>query len=137
MKFLGTLQNTDGKNVDVDDHQHTKSEITDMPNKLSDFENDIGAGSGTVISASTGTITTTWTGSAVPYTQTISNSNVTELLTCIINVSLAPTATIIETDAWDALNLKDGGQTDGAFTLKCFGELNTIAIPIVMTVVKQ
>lgn len=46
MKYLGTLQNTDGKNVDVDDHQHTKSEITDMPNKLSDFENDIGAGSG-------------------------------------------------------------------------------------------
>lgn len=118
-------------------HAHTKSQITDMPTKLSQFENDIGVGGGAVISTTTGTITTTWTGSAVPYTQTISNAAVTASATCIVEVSLSPTATVTEADAWDALNLKDGGQTAGSFTLRCFGDLNTIAIPIVMTVIKQ
>ncbi|OFV69248.1 hypothetical protein [Acetobacterium wieringae] len=46
MKYLNTMQNKDGKEVDVDGHQHTKSEITDMPTKLSEFLNDIGAGGG-------------------------------------------------------------------------------------------
>ncbi|PKP29455.1 MAG: hypothetical protein CVU00_15545 [Bacteroidetes bacterium HGW-Bacteroidetes-17] len=52
MKFLNTLQDKDGKNFDVDGHQHTKSEITDMPTKLSDFNNDIGVGRGTVFTTS-------------------------------------------------------------------------------------
>lgn len=42
MKYLGTLQNKDGKDVNVDGHQHTKSEIADMPTKLSQLENDLG-----------------------------------------------------------------------------------------------
>jgi hypothetical protein len=46
MKFLNTLQDKDGKNVDVEGHQHIKSEITDMPTALSQFLNDIGAGGG-------------------------------------------------------------------------------------------
>lgn len=137
MKHLGTLQDKDGKNYDVDGHTHAKSEITDMPTALSQFTNDIGAGGGAVISTTTGTITTSWTGSAIPYTQTISNADVTASSTCVVNVSLSPTATVAETEAWDALNLKDGGQTAGSFTLRCFGDLNTIAVPIVMTVIKQ
>lgn len=46
MKYLGTLQNKDGKDVDVDGHHHTKAEITDMPTNLSDFYDDIGASVG-------------------------------------------------------------------------------------------
>lgn len=46
MKFLNTLQDKDGKNVDVDGHTHPKSEVTDMPTALSQFLNDIGAGGG-------------------------------------------------------------------------------------------
>ncbi len=42
MKYLNTLQDRTGKNVDVDGHTHTKSEITDMPTKLSQFTNDVG-----------------------------------------------------------------------------------------------
>ena len=42
MKYLNTMQDKNGKNVDVDGHSHTKSEITDMPTKLSQFENDVG-----------------------------------------------------------------------------------------------
>lgn len=42
MKYLNTMQDRTGKNVDVDGHTHTKSEITDMPTKLSQFTNDVG-----------------------------------------------------------------------------------------------
>lgn len=80
----------------------------------------------------TGTITTSWTGTSVPYTQTISNANVTATNT--VEISLAPVATEAETLAWDDLNLKDGGQTSGAFTLKCWGTTNLINIPVVITV---
>ena len=41
MKYLNTMQDINGRNVDVDGHSHTKSEITDMPTKLSQFTNDM------------------------------------------------------------------------------------------------
>jgi hypothetical protein len=80
----------------------------------------------------TGTITSNWTGTAVPYTQTISNSDVTATNT--VEISLAPAATEAQTVAWDDLNLKDGGQTAGSFTLKCWGTPNLINIPVVIAV---
>lgn len=49
MKYLNSMQNDTGKDVDVDGHTHTKSEISDMPTALSEFTNDIGAGGGIVI----------------------------------------------------------------------------------------
>lgn len=52
MKYLNTLQNNSGKNVAVEEHIHTKSEVTDMPTKLSQFTNDIGAGGGIKITVS-------------------------------------------------------------------------------------
>ncbi|WP_460293803.1 hypothetical protein [Clostridium tertium] len=42
MKYLNTMKDRNGKNVDVDGHTHSKSKITDMPTKLSQFENDVG-----------------------------------------------------------------------------------------------
>lgn len=44
MKYLNTLQDRSGKNVDVDGHTHPKSEITDFPTKLSQFTNDLSMG---------------------------------------------------------------------------------------------
>lgn len=79
-----------------------------------------------------GIITPNWTGSAIPYTQTISNVNVTA--TNSVEISLAPTATEDETIAFDILGLKDGGQTAGAFTLRCWNVQNSINIPVVITV---
>lgn len=52
MQYLNTLQDKDGKNVDVDGHMHPKSEISDMPTALSQFTNDIGAGRGTAFTVS-------------------------------------------------------------------------------------
>lgn len=77
-------------------------------------------------------ISTIWTGSAVPYTQNISVPGATA--SNVIELSLSPTATKAQTDAYDALKLKDGGQSVGTITLRCWGTKNTIAVPVIAIV---
>ncbi len=76
----------------------------------------------------TGTIATTWSGGSAPYTQTISDENIEA--DSVIEVSLSSAATAEQAEAFNGLQLADGGQTDGSFTLRAFGELNTVSIPI-------
>lgn len=59
MKYLNTLQDKNGKDVDVDGHTHTKSEITDMPTKLSQFTNDVGFTKNALIQTVSNTAPTT------------------------------------------------------------------------------
>lgn len=73
-------------------------------------------------------ITTTWNGSEPPYTQSIAVAGVTP--TSIIEISLASSATPQQESQWDALRLKDGGQTNDQITLKASGQKNTVNIPI-------
>lgn len=79
-----------------------------------------------------GTISTTWAAESEYFIQTIVNSNVTS--TNIIEISLSGGATKAQTQEWDKLKLKDGGQTAGEFTIRCWGTKNTIDIPIVISV---
>ena len=76
----------------------------------------------------TATIGTTWTGSDVPYTQTISIEGVTA--DNVIEISLPTNATAAQVEGYNNLVLQDGGQDSGAITLRAFGEKNTITIPI-------
>lgn len=73
-------------------------------------------------------ISTTWTGTAAPYTQSISIASVTA--DSIVDVSLASTATDEQAKAYMALMLQDGGQAAKSITLKAYGTKNTVAIPI-------
>lgn len=69
-----------------------------------------------------------WTGTAAPYTYTISNS----AITATSNQELTP-ATDITADQLSALqgaNIIDGGQAAGSMTLKAFGEKPSIDIPV-------
>lgn len=59
MKYLNTFQDRNGKNVDVDGHTHTKSEITDIPTKLSQFTNDVGFTANALIQTVSSTAPTT------------------------------------------------------------------------------
>lgn len=77
-------------------------------------------------------ITTTWIGTEPPFTQTFYNTNVTE--TNAVDITLSPNAGEIETTAYDDLAWKDGGQTNGTFTLKCWGVKNVVDIPIIINV---
>lgn len=79
-----------------------------------------------------GILTPDWIGDVIPVLQTINNANVTATNT--VEISLSPDATEAQTVAFDDLNLKDGGQTAGSFTLKCWGTPNLINIPVVITV---
>lgn len=69
-----------------------------------------------------------WTGTAAPYTYTISNSAITTTST----QELSP-ATDITADQLTALqnaNIIDGGQAAGSMTLKAFGEKPSVDIPV-------
>lgn len=69
-----------------------------------------------------------WTGTAAPYTYTISNS----VITATSTQELSP-ATDITTDQLSALqaaNIIDGGQAAGSMMLKAFGEKPSVDIPV-------
>lgn len=76
-----------------------------------------------------------WVGSAPPYTL-----NVTPLTTSFIDantkieVLISPNATVEMVEAFQALNLQGGPQSSGSFTLRAFGEKNTISIPITIII---
>lgn len=76
----------------------------------------------------TGTIKTSWSGSSAPYTQTIAAAGVTA--NDVVEISLSKSATAAQAEAYAALMLQDGGQASGSFTLRAFGEKNTVSIPI-------
>jgi len=82
-------------------------------------------------------IGTVWVGSSVPYSQTFNDADLK--FNSIIDISLSPSATQTEVEAWDNLGLKAAGQTDGSFVLNCWGNKNTVPIPIVymITVLKM
>lgn len=87
-----------------------------------------GADNGNKTIKTTATIGTSWTGSAAPYTQSISISGVTA--DNVVEISLPSTATAAQVEAYQALNLQDGGQAAGSITLRAFGDVNTVSIPI-------
>lgn len=74
------------------------------------------------------TISTTWSGSAAPYSQTISIEGVEE--SSVVEISLPSTATAAQVKAFQKLCLQDGGQAFGSITLKAFGTKNTVSIPV-------
>ncbi len=76
----------------------------------------------------TSTIGVSWVSSTAPYTQRISIHGVTAK--SVVEISLPSNATIDQVEAYQALNLQDGGQDIDVITLRAFGEKNTIEIPI-------
>ena len=69
-----------------------------------------------------------WTGTAAPYTYTISNSAITA--TSTQELSPATDITADQLSALQAANIIDGGQAAGSMTLKAFGEKPSVDIPV-------
>lgn len=77
----------------------------------------------------TTTLTTSgWTGSAAPYSQTVAVSGITA--TSVNDWLPTVNATQAQIEAWDAANIKDGGQSTGSATLKAWGDKPTVDIPV-------
>lgn len=76
----------------------------------------------------TATLGTMWSGTTVPYSQTLLVSGVSQ--NSLVEVKLPTNVTSEQRSAYRALSLTDGGQTTGRITLKAQGTLNTVEIPI-------
>lgn len=76
----------------------------------------------------TATISTTWTGTSAPYTQSIAIAGVAA--DSVVEISLPKTATAAQVQAYLDLGLQDGGQADGSITLRAFDTKNTVTIPV-------
>lgn len=81
---------------------------------------------GTTLSATLASAS--WTGTAAPYTYTISNSAITA--TSTQELSPATDITADQLSALQAANIIDGGQAAGSMTLKAFGEKPSVDIPV-------
>lgn len=73
-------------------------------------------------------ITTTWSGSTAPYTQTITIPGI--LPNSNVSLSVTTDATVAQVDQFQALALTDGGQSTNSIILKAWGIKNTASIPI-------
>lgn len=73
-------------------------------------------------------LATNWIGNESPYTYTLAINGVTETS----NQEVLPALNITKTqlEVLQAANIQDGGQTSGSLTLKAFGEIPVIDIPI-------
>lgn len=118
-------------------HTHTAAQVGAVPTtrtvngkalsaNISLTAADVGAAAKST--KTTQNISTSWTGSTAPYTQSISISGVTA--TNIVEISLTSTATASQAKQYQMLNLQDGGQAAGSITLRAFGKKNTATIPI-------
>ena len=87
----------------------------------------------TPASDTTATLSTTWTGSAAPYTQAVAISGMTA--DAKIEVGLASTATAEQYAAAAAAQLMCTAQAAGGITMTAYGEKPTVAIPILVRVV--
>lgn len=80
----------------------------------------------------TATITATWEGASPPYTQEIAIAGVTTTNT--VDIRLSSTASLQAAQQYSFLGLQDGGQAEGKITLKAIGALNTVEIPISVSI---
>ena len=81
----------------------------------------------------TATLSTAWTGSAAPYTQTVVIADMTAAAK--IEVGLASTVTTEQYAAAAAAQLMCTAQAAGGITMTAYGEKPTVAIPILVRVV--
>lgn len=79
----------------------------------------------------TATLTTSWSGTAAPFTQNVSVSGLTAT-TGVVVVSIAPTATVAQYTAAADAQLHPKTQGAGTLTISAMSEKPTVSIPIVV-----
>lgn len=84
----------------------------------------------------TATISTSWTGSSVPYTQTVTVTGITSTDTPIVDVVLSSTTStaLSQLEAWGCVSKITTGTNQ--ITITCLEDKPTTAIPIQLKVVR-
>lgn len=87
---------------------------------------------GLVSTRSEATLSTSWTGTGAPYSQTVAVSGVAS--DSIVDIDVSKDVTAEQLDAYINAKIVDDGQSANSITLKAFGEKPTIEIPIKIVV---
>lgn len=87
-----------------------------------------------IVSAS---ISTTWSGTDIPFTQSITLTGVSGMTDSTgVQLTLSATATAAQVEAWNGIGLQGGAMSGSTITLRCFGTKNEVAVPISVMVWK-
>lgn len=144
------LLNLINAHTEDDDNPHgvTAEQVGARPNTWTPTAQDVGARPDTwtptadQVGASakpvilTGTLNTSWSGSAAPYTKTLTLSNIPASQSAAVIVSISPSATAGQVEAWGSGQIMATAHGENSLTFKAFGEKPTTSIPIIVTVIQ-
>lgn len=134
---------TCNNNINLQNHLNTiytnqgdlSALTTTIKDNLVDAINEVNTGE-SIATTYTATISTSWTGSSAPYTQTVELSGITESDTPIVDVILSDdtTTALNQLEAWGCVS-KIETATDN-ITVTCLEDKPTIEIPIQLKAVR-
>lgn len=131
------LLNLINAHTEDDDNPHgvTAEQVGARPNTWTPTADQVGASAKPVIL--TGTLTAEgWSGSAAPYTQTLSISGIPASQSAAVIVSIAPTATADQVKACGKSMVLATAHALDSITVSAFGNIPSVDIPIVATVIE-
>ena len=112
----------------------TADEVGARPDTWTPTADQVGASAKPVIL--TGTLNTSWSGSAAPYTKTLTLSGIPASQSAAVIVSISPSATAAQVEAWGSGQIMATAHGENSLTFKAFGEKPTTSIPIIVTVIQ-
>ena len=114
---------------------YTADEVGARPNTWTPTADQVGASAKPVIL--TGTLTAEgWSGSAAPYTQTLTITGIPASQAAAVIVSIAPTATADQVKACGKSMVLATAHALDSITVSAFGNIPSVDIPIVATVIE-
>lgn len=113
---------------------YTADEVGARPDTWTPTADQVGASAKPVIL--TGTLNTSWSGSAAPYTKTLTLSGIPASQSAAVIVSISPSATAAQVEAWGSGQIMATAHGENSLTFKAFGEKPSTSIPIIAVVIQ-
>ena len=119
-----------------DDNPHgvTAEQVGARPDTWTPTADQVGASAKPVIL--TGTLNTSWSGSAAPYTKKLTLSGIPASQSAAVIVSISPSATAAQVEAWGSGQIMATAHGENSLTFKAFGEKPSTSIPIIAVVIQ-
>lgn len=118
---------------DENPHKVTAAQVGARPDTWTPTADQVGASQKPVIL--TGTLTAEgWSGSAAPYTQTLTITGIPASQDAAVFVSIAPTSTAAQMEVWGACMVMATGHAQNSITFSAMGDKPEADLPVQITV---